>query len=237
MPVKRKDNRLVSNAGRLVPVMWLVISCCGMVARGESGSDWEIGRYGSVKVSRGDAGKWNAEVAWQEERDTCRIEIVYEGNVSREFAAGTKVQYWFRTWPGEPPASHTIEDRFDDPWQGQWLTAQVEASLDGNRATYRFKPLAKSENERADNLPGPVDYRRTLKIRLLYAGEPPRVSSLKVYSPTDAGSASVRIEFGCGRPGSRMAEGRLEIYSGSIEKVSGWGWESRFLENATRREA
>jgi hypothetical protein len=224
---KRKSNWLVPNTGRLLPVMWLVVSCCGLVGRAESGSDWEIGRYGSVKVSRGDTGEWNAEVAWQEERDICRIEVAYEGSVSREFAAGTKVEYWFRTWPGEPPTSHTIEDRFDDPWQGRWLTARVEASLDGNTVTYRFKPLAKDENGRADNLPGPVDYRRTLKVRLLYAQEPPRISSLKVYSPTDAGNASVRIEFGCGKPGTRTTEGRLEIYNGSIEKVSGWGWESR----------
>jgi hypothetical protein len=227
MPVKRKGNRLVSHAGRLVPVMWLVISCFGMVGRAESGNDWDISREGSVKVARTDAGEWSAEVAWQEERDIYRIEVAYEESVSREWAAGTKVQYWFRTWPGEPPTSHTIEDRFDDPWQGKWLTAQVEASLGGNRATYRFKPLARDENERADNLPGPVDYRRTLKVRLLYAQEPPRITSLKVYSPTDAGSASARIEFACGKPGSRMTEGRLEIYNGSIEKVSGWGWEGR----------
>jgi hypothetical protein len=62
---------------------------------------------------------------------------------------------------------------------------------------------------------------------LLYAQEPPSISSLKVYSPTDAGSASVRIEFGCGKPGNRPAEGRLEIYNGSVEKVSSWGWEDR----------
>ncbi len=227
MLAKRKSNRLVRPAGRLVPAVWLVVSCFGTVGYAESRNDWDISREGSLRISRGDAGEWQAEVAWQEERDICRLEVVYEGGVSREFVEGTKVQYWFRTWPGEPPTSHTIEDRFDDLWQGKWLTAQVEASLDGNTVTYRFKPLTKGENERADSLPGPVDYRRALKVRLLYAQEPPRISSLKVYSPTDAGSASVRIEFGCGKPGSRMVEGRLEIYNGSIEKVSGWRWEGR----------
>ena len=39
--------------------------------------------------------------------------------------------------------------------------------------TYRFKPLTKEENERAGNLPEPVEYRRTLKVRLLYDKEPP----------------------------------------------------------------
>jgi hypothetical protein len=231
MPVKRKDNRLVSNAGRLVPVMWLVISCCGMVARGESGSDWEIGRYGSVKVSRGDAGKWNAEVAWQEERDTCRIEIVYEGNVSREFAAGTKVQYWFRTWPGEPPASHTIEDRFDDPWQGQWLTAQVEASLDGNRATYRFKPLAKSENERADSLIALC--RRTaprfLVEGLFSDGRRKRLGAHRIRL------RQARQQDGGGPAGDLQRLDREGLRLGMGE--SGRDGRPRFLENATRREA
>jgi hypothetical protein len=227
MLVTRRSNWLISNAVRLVCAGGLVVFGGGRVGRAASASGWDISREGTVKVAPGAAGAWNAEVAWQEERDVSRIEVVYAGPVSRELATGTQVQYWFRTWPGEPPTSHTIEDRFDDPWQGRWLTAQVETSLDGSRVTYRFKPLTKDENERADNLPGPVDYRRTLKVRLLYAQEPPRISSLKVYSPTEAGNASVRIAFGGGQSAGGMMEGQLDIYNGSVEKVSGWGWQGR----------
>jgi len=241
----RRMNGCVSRTSRVVSIVCLVVSCCGADARARSRDGWDISAFGelthwaseadpagtvlrhggAIQVPQSKAGEWNLGVCWQQERDIHRLEVVYEGAVDRELAEATKVQYWFRTWPGEPPAGHTIEDRFDDPWQGRWLTAQTEVSLDGSTATYGFKPLAKQENSQADNLPGPVDYRRTLKVRLLYGKEPPRVSSLRVYSPTDAENVSVRIEFGCGRPGNRPAEGRLEIYNGWIEKVTGWGWD------------
>jgi hypothetical protein len=231
----------------------LVVSCCGVSARAQSKDDWDISAFGeltcwaseanpaatvlqhndAIKVPQSKTGEWNVGVCWQEERDIDRLEVAYEGAVGRKSAEAARVQYWFRTWPGEPPTSHTIEDRFDDLWQGKWLTAQTEVSLDGNTATYRFKALSKEENSQADNLPGPVDYRRTLKVRLLYDREPPRISSLRVYSPTDAESVSARIEFGCGRPGSRPVAGRLEIYNGWIEKVAGWGWDGGDLMAAS----
>jgi hypothetical protein len=238
-------SRLGRTIWRVASIVCLAVSCCGTDACAQSRYGWDISAFGelthwasdadpagtalrhdgTIVVPQATAGEWNLGVCWQEERDIRSMEVVYEGGVQRELAEGTKIQYWFRTWPGEPPTSHTIEDRFDDPWQGQWLTAQTEARLDGNKATYTFKPLTKDENGRADNLPEPVDYRRTLKVRLLYAKEPPRISSLRVYSPTEAESVSVRIEFGCGRPASKPVEGRLEIYNGWIERVTGWGWD------------
>jgi len=236
----------------------VVILCCGAAAYGQSRYDWDISAFGeitswtsetgpigrmiswdgAIHVPQSGADERNIGVSWQQERDIHSIEVVYSQIQNsrfeiRDFAEGTKVQYWFRTWPGEPPTGHTIEDRFDDPWQGKWLTAQTDASLDGNKVTYRFKPLTKEENSRADNLPEPADYRRSLKVRLLYDKEPPRVSSLKVSSPTEAKPVSVRIEFGCGGPAIGL-EGRLEITNGWIEKVTPWGWDSRDEMKADR---
>ncbi len=200
--------------------------------KGPQTHNWVPKRDASRLGSPSAFGNPNLGIGWQEERDVHRVEVVYEGAISRDLAEATRVQYWFRTWPGEPPTGHTIEDRFDDPWQGRWLTAQTEVSLDGNCATYRFKPVTKEENNRAGNLPEPVDYRRTLKVRLLYDREPPRMSALRVYSPTDAEAVSVRIEFGCGKPGNRQVEGRLEVYNGWIEKITGWGWDGNDVATA-----
>jgi len=225
------------------------------IAGGQSRDGWDIRAFGNlthwsseadsagtalqqegmIKVPQATSGGWNLGICWQEERDILRIEVVYEGAVARSLGEATRVQYWFRAWPGEPPTGHTIEDRFDDPWQGRWLTAQTEVSLDGSRVTYSFKPLSKDENSRAGNLPEPVDYRRTLKVRLLYDREPPRISSLRAYSPTDAEDVSVRIEFGCGKPGNRKVEGRLEVYNAWVEKVTGWGWDGG--DELTTRDA
>ncbi len=240
-------SRRISMTWRVIVIACAVVPCLSTVAFAQSEDEWDIAAFGkltswtaetgpagkflpadgAVAVPQATAGQWNIGVCWQEERDINGIEVVCETGMSPEVVEATKVQYWSRIWPGEPPASHTIEDRFDDPWQGRWLTAQTEAKLNGRQVTYRFKPLMKDENERAGNLPEPVDYRRTLKVRLVYDKEPPRIISLRVYSPTEAKNISMRIEFGCGRPANTFVEGRLEIYNGSIEKVAGWGWDSR----------
>ncbi len=231
-------NGHVSTLWRIV-LVWCVLVCsltAETFAAGETA--WDVSQFGEVTYGLPDAGmplqagQRNVEVQWQEERDIDCVEMVYSETPDSKFEIGdlaerTKVQYWSRIWPGEPPQWHTIEDRFDDPWQGRWLTAQTEAKIDGNKVTYRFRPLSKEENERAGNLPGPVDYRRTLKVRLLYDKEPPRIAWLKACSPTEARDVSVRIEFNCGRPSGKLIEGRLEIYNGWIAKVVGWGWDGR----------
>jgi len=122
---------------------------------------------------------------------------------------------------------HTIEDRVDDPWQGKWLTARTDVRIDGNKVHYTFLALSKDENPRADNLPDPVNYRRALKVRLLYHKKPGRMLSLKVYSPTDEKKVSVRIEFGCDKAESKSVTGKLEVYNGWIKKVAGWGWNNQ----------
>jgi hypothetical protein len=179
-----------------------------------------------MEVPQTTASEWNLGVCWKEARDINRIEIGYEGRISESFAKETKVEYWFQTWPGDPPRSHTIEDLFDDPWQGKWLTADVDLQIKGKKVVYTFKTLTKKENELANNLPGPKDYRRTLKIRLRYESNPPRIQSLKVFSPTNSKKLSLCIQFGCGKPVSKAMEGKLEIFNGNIERVSGWKWDS-----------
>lgn len=242
-----KMNRFISIIWRTVSILCLVVLCIETAASAESRYKWDISAFGELtywplvaeplgktikqdgvmQLPQSDANDWNIGVCWHQERDIYGLEVVYGQDVSRKFAEGTKVQYWFRTWPGEPPMWHTIEDNTDDPWQGRWIAANTEVNLDGSRVTYTFRPLAQNENKRADNLPGPVDYRRTLKIRLLYDKEPPRISSLKVYSPTDAKNVSVRIEFGCEKPTNEVIDGQLEIYNGWIGKLTGWGWDSK----------
>jgi len=203
-----------------------------------AGDRWrEIGPLGqSMKTAGGDRRidvpqsareEWNIGIAWKEERDICGIEIAYDEEVSKQLAEATEVQYWFRTWPGESPSRHTIEDNVDDPWQGRWLTAQTDFKIEGKKVTYSFLPLSKDENKRAGNLPKPVDYRRTLKVRAFYNQKPPAISSLKVYSPAKEEKLSIRIEFGCDKPGNGIVAGQLEVFNGYVEKISGWRWDTR----------
>jgi hypothetical protein len=180
-----------------------------------------------IEVPQASASEWNLGVYWKEARDINSIEIGYEGKITEVLAKETKVQYWFQTWPGDAPKSHTIEDLMDDPWQGEWLTADIDFQIKGNKILYTFKPMTREENELADNLPEQANYRRTLKIRLLYISKPPRIQSLNVFSPTHGKKLSLRIEFGCDKPVRKANEGKLEIFNGRIESISGWNWDAK----------
>ena len=180
-----------------------------------------------IEVPQTSASEWNMGIWWKEARDINSIEIGYEGKISESLAKETKVQYWFQTWPGDAPKSHTIEDRMDDPWQGEWFTADIDFQINGNKVVYTFKPMTRKENKLADNLPEAVNFRRTLKIRLLYNSRPPRIKSISVFSPTNGKKISLRIEFGCDTPVYKAIEGKLEIFNGKIESVSGWKWDAK----------
>jgi hypothetical protein len=177
-----------------------------------------------ISVPKTSDSEWNFGVWWNEERDVNKLVVNYSGKVSESLIKETKVQYWFKTWPREAPEDHKIEDHLDDPWQGEWLTAETAYQIKGNTVIYTFRPITEKENNRAVNLPGPVDYRRTLKVRLLYNVNPPDIRSLQVYTPTRKKKMSLRIELGCDKPVEKAVEGKLEIFNGEIEKISGWKW-------------
>jgi hypothetical protein len=177
-----------------------------------------------IVVPQTSSSDWNIGLNWEEERDIDRIEIDYEGKIPEIIAKETKIQYWFNTWPREAPKDHKIEDHLDDPWQGEWLTAATDYRINGNKVVYSFNPLTEKENPLAIHLQKPVDYRRTLKFRLLYNRKPLNIKSLRVYTPTKCKNISVRIELGCNKPVNKTITGKLEIFNGKIEKISGWQW-------------
>jgi hypothetical protein len=182
---------------------------------------------GFIEVPQSSNSEWNLGVWWKEERDIHHIEIDYQGKMPESQFKDTKVQYWHQTWPGAAPKEHTIEDPMDDPWQGKWLTAETDYQINGNKVIYSFKPMTRNENRLAGNLPEAVNYRRTLKIRLVYNSKPAPVQSLRIISPTHPKKLSLRIGFGCDKPVDKTVEGKLEIFNGHIGKVRGWKWDSK----------
>jgi hypothetical protein len=241
----------------LVTGLTFLFCCSGSIksAFGENEYKWDITPFGSLCFWSGQTGvlgknlkenglleipqsgpsEWNIGLWWKEERDIDRIEVGYQGKFSESQIKATKIQYWFHTWPQNAPKGHSIEDNLDDPWQGRWLTANTDFKIKGNSAIYTFKPLSKMENPRADNLPGQVSYRRTLKVRLLYVNQPPVIQDLKMFSPTMQKKLQVRIQFDREKLAGKNISGRLEVFNGKIEHVSGWKWESN--DKLTSKEA
>jgi len=155
---------------------------------------------------------------WAEERDVESLHIRF---ASPFVAEKLSIQYWFLNWPYAPPKMPTIEDPVDDPWQGQWLTARSKINCQGQDCHLTFVPLDKSENPKADNLPG-LAYRRTLKVRLLSNDQPPAVERLEVFSESRQKTVQVRIELGVGTAASTVWKGKLLAYNGAIAGVRGW---------------
>lgn len=169
--------------------------------------------------------EWNIGICWDEERDIDRIEITYNSNIPESFLKETKIQYWFQNWPCEGPERQKIEDRLDDPWRGKWVTAETNYHRDGNKIIYTFNPISLTENSNAGNLPVPVDYRRTLKVRIVCNSKPIPFGSLKVISPATGKKVSLRVELGCDKDEEEVITGKLEIFNGWINNVSGWNWD------------
>jgi len=243
MNLLRKKSKLLLITG-LTILLYCSVSLRN--AYGENKYKWDIRPFGNLsfwsdqtgllgrvlkdkdlyEIPQSAPSEWNVGVRWDEERDVQQIGIDYQNKFSESLARDTKVQYWFHTWPQNAPKGHSIEDNLDDPWQGKWLTANTDFRIQGNSVIYSFKPLTKEENLRANNLPNPVNYRRTLKIRLLYNTQPPGIRDLKVFSPTMQKKLAVRIQLDPAKLTRKEINGTLEIYNGEIGKVSGWKWEA-----------
>ena len=169
---------------------------------------------------------WNAApksarsvgIVWWEERDVRQVRVRFAGGAAPQ---GIQVQYWALRWPADPPHMPTIEDPLDDPWQGHWITARTEVETKNSLCAIRFQPLAKKENPRAGNLPG-VNYRRTLKVRVVLPEQSPSVAAIEVLSETTLKPLPVRIELGCGETPPATWRGRLTVDNGLLLGVRPW---------------
>lgn len=154
-------------------------------------------------------GSWALGFQWAEERDVAEIHVRF-GAGARTVAP--EIEYWSRNWPLPRPASHTVEDRVDDPWQGTWRKARTDARCENGLCRVSFLPLDPAENPNAKNLPG-VQYRRAVKIRLVFgAGERPAIQGVQVFSPSLVKRYELRLRLAGGQP-------RVEAYNGWIRSV------------------
>lgn len=167
----------------------------------------------------------NIGISWWEARDIQQLEVVYRSEVNNELLSNTVVQYWHDTWPEEPPHMPSMEDMEDDPWRGEWVTAETNVVKQGNKLIYSFSPLLEKELPGARFLPKPVEYRRTLKIRLLYRHKQNvDIESINVFSPTVIQKKSIRVEFLDASKKSKVYTGGVEVYNGTLKDISDWNF-------------
>lgn len=154
---------------------------------------------------------------WAEERDIKEIRVRFKAGSAPEKAT---VGYWYHNWPFPRPEMPTIEDPRDDPWQGEWLRAVTKVACEGSECRYTFQPLKETENPHANNLPD-VEYRRTLKVRLLFASNP-ALDGVQVFTDSVLEPVKVRIELGAGEQDRYEWKGGLSVYNGQLKDVKLW---------------
>ena len=179
--------------------------------------DYTEAGHAGKDAERAADGRFIYGLQWAEERDVREVRVQFEPGSQPVQAA---VQYWYRYWPYPPPEMPHIEDPADDPWQGKWLTAATLVNCAEKECGYRFLPLEAYENPRASNLSG-VDYRRTLKLRLVF-GSKPAIAQVQVFSGSRQKPVEVRIELGAGETAPYEWRGSARVYNGVLKEVRLW---------------
>ena len=167
----------------------------------------------------------NIGIFWWDARDIQRIEVIYES--SAKGLSPAIVQYWQHSWPETPPKMPTKEDLEDDAWRGKWIDATTVAEIKPTAIVYRFKSLSVNENRNAAYLPRPVPYRRTLKVRLVFAQKQPPIKTIRFFSMSKQKTNSIRIEFGCNQTKKIIYDGQLEIFNGRIIRMQAWHFDKK----------
>ncbi len=170
------------------------------------------------------------QLEWDEERDIQEVRIGFDAVATH----AKSVEYWFKSWPYEPPQMPSMEDPLDDPWQGEWLKADVEESCDARTCRYNFAPLSERENPRAKNLPG-TTYRRTLKIRISFEKPQTHIRSLEAFSRTAEREVRLSVELGSATEQGSEMSGWFSVYNGQLHKVRpvGFGASDRFSSDTS----
>jgi hypothetical protein len=170
----------------------------------------------------GEAGKWTqgkqsgVKVEWTERRDVYAVAIEYATEAAVPKPDEPRIEYWFSKWPNEHGGGWR---QLDDPWNGQWIAARADVVREGKSLVYRFKPLTKDENPKAEFVDFP--FRRTLKVRtVIERDNPPAPAALRVYGNSVWKETKVNVEWGCLAKGQEVWDGAVEVTNGKVASVT-----------------
>lgn len=133
-------------------------------------------------------------IEWECMREFERVEVTYAQG--QQVPARVKLQYWQHYWPQPYRGGWTS---LDDPYNGHWVSAQGDVTVEGYLQTFRFDPLDITELRHAADYP--VTYRAALKVRLLFEGpDAPAITRLRVFGRSVWREADLVVEVGCDTP-------------------------------------
>lgn len=147
-------------------------------------------------------------LAWESPRQFYKIVVRYRSKDEMPTQDQVKLQYWRHNWPAPFHGGWTA---VDDPYNGQWITAHGDVSIDGAIWTYAFDPLDFTEIDRVNDFA--VFYRQSYRFRLLYKPDAKAVvTGVEAYSDSTWADAEVAVEF----EGGSEYTGGVEVYNGYL---------------------
>ena len=170
---------------------------------------------------------WQIGLEWENPRHVRQVVIRYADTVPPD----VQVQYWRKNWPTIAPERLAGARRgwigCDDPWHGQWVTARGEKIVAGDTCTITFDPIDLRElggRHAVEELNFAEHYRaafrRTLKIRVVSAGETqPKVKELHAYSSSTWQEVTVDLWLGVDAAAPMDWSGHAEAFNGRVLAV------------------
>jgi len=157
---------------------------------------------------------------WEEMRDVFVIVVCCPDPSA---LADAKIQYWQRVWPNQRVPKGAIVGAGgsgwmadDDPYNGEWKTADAKVTLQGDNAVYTFNPINAVEFPDIEGFD--ASYRRTLKLRIMFDGKRPEIDSIEVYSDSVWKETEIKIEWGDGFADNDW-HGRISVYNGELVNI------------------
>ena len=172
----------------------------------------DVARYAKIDLNESDI-----VLVWEEIRDIFKIVVKCP---EPSALSDAKIQYWQHHWPQVrvPKGAAVGAGRSgwmaqDDWYNGQWKAADAKASFESDRVIYTFNPVNDKEFPEIQDFN--ANYRRTLKVRILFSNIKPEIEEIEAYSDSIWKEAKFRMEWGS-KFSSRKWNGNLSVYNGEL---------------------
>ncbi|MGQ9608750.1 MAG: hypothetical protein ACUVWN_05595 [bacterium] len=159
-------------------------------------------------------------LTWEEMRDIFALAITFS---DKSALANAKVQYWQKNWPYQRvPKGASVGAggsgwmRDDDWFNGDWKDADTKLTFDGDKAIYTFNSINLKEFPDINDFS--ANYRRTMKIRLLFGDNDPKIKTISAYTDSIWKEMEVKLEWG-NEFAERNWRGDISAYNGKILDV------------------
>ncbi|MDO8682172.1 MAG: hypothetical protein Q7N50_01635, partial [Armatimonadota bacterium] len=164
-------------------------------------------------------------VLWEDTREIFKVAVKFADKSAMPDPANVKLQYWKTAWPQERVPRDAVLGSGNWGWieagdwyNGKWRDADVDVVVNGDKWTYTFRPINKSEYDDLDKFD--ATYRTTLKLRILFPEKAPEIAALNTFTDSTWQQTSAIVGWGgTANSSEQIWDGKAEVYNGYLAAV------------------